>query len=75
MILYIQYKESDFSAVDVSNAEQVEKWSKRVIEKYGSPDLLICNAGVAAPKANLEDVSVDSLHKMIDVNVKGVIEN
>ena len=68
-----KYPSCDFSSVDISNAIQVEQWSRRIIEKYGSPDILINNAGVACDKVKIEDVSIDNLNAIIDVNVKGVM--
>ena len=56
-----KYEEHFFMAVDVSDAKQVEKWAKTVIEKYGSPQLLLLNAGVAADKVLIEDATIDVL--------------
>eukprot|EP01084_Bolivina_argentea_P246858 413046_1 len=68
-----KYANHSFIAVDVSDAEQVKKWSNLIITKYGSPQLLINNAGVAADKVLIENASIDVLNKIIDVNTKGVM--
>jgi len=36
----------DFQSVDVSNESEVADWSKKIIQRYGAPDLLINNASV-----------------------------
>ena len=68
-----KYSEHSFMSVDVSDAKQVQKWAEIVINKYGSPTLLLLNAGVAADKTLIENASIDVLNKIIDVNVKGVM--
>eukprot|EP00486_Rosalina_sp_Unknown_P003642 CAMPEP_0201572962 /NCGR_PEP_ID=MMETSP0190_2-20130828/16543_1 /ASSEMBLY_ACC=CAM_ASM_000263 /TAXON_ID=37353 /ORGANISM="Rosalina sp." /LENGTH=269 /DNA_ID=CAMNT_0047999365 /DNA_START=32 /DNA_END=841 /DNA_ORIENTATION=- len=71
--LQTKYPSCSFSPIDVTNAKEVESWSKTVIDKYGSPDILINNAGVACDKAPIEDVSIKNLDLIIDVNIKGVM--
>lgn len=66
-----KYEEHYFESIDVSNAKQVENWAKTIIDKYGSPQLLLLNAGVAADKVLIEDATIDVLDIIIDVNTKG----
>ena len=68
-----KYKEHSFTAVDVSDANQVQKWSTTIINTFGSPQLLLCNAGVAADKALIEEAPNEVLNSIIDVNIKGVM--
>merc|ERR1712154_16541 len=51
----------------------VEKWAQRVLSKYGAPQLLLLNAGVAADKVLIEDASIDVINRIMDVNSKGVM--
>eukprot|EP01083_Nonionella_stella_P003739 10744_1 len=68
-----QYKQHDFSVVDMSDASQVSEWSQRILSNYGSPALLLCNAGVGANADFIENVSIKDIDAIINVNVKGVI--
>ena len=68
-----KYEQHCFMKVDVSDAKQVEKWARTIISKYGSPQLLLINAGVAADKVLIEDATIDVLDSIIDVNTKGVM--
>ncbi len=69
--LDIKYETHSFMVVDVSDPDQVEKWAAIIIQKYGSPQLLINNAGVAADKVLIENATIDVLDKIINVNTKG----
>merc|ERR1712154_624757 len=68
-----KYKEHSFMAVDVSDADQVQKWSTTIIDAFGAPQLLLCNAGVAADKVLIEDAANEVMDSIIDVNIKGVM--
>ena len=68
-----KFEAHSFMCVDVSDAHQVQKWAQFIISKYGAPELLINNAGVAADKVLIEDASNEVIDKIIDVNVKGVM--
>jgi NAD(P)-dependent dehydrogenase (short-subunit alcohol dehydrogenase family) len=61
-----------FSAVDVSNAEQVQTWAEAMLAKHGPPTLLLNNAAVINPNAPLWEVPQEEFDRLIDVNVKGV---
>jgi NAD(P)-dependent dehydrogenase (short-subunit alcohol dehydrogenase family) len=60
-----------FAAVDVSDAEQVETWSKQLQLNY-SPSLVINNAGVINQPAPLWEVPVEEFQQLLDVNITGV---
>lgn len=55
---------------DVSKEEDVLEVVKTVVEKFGSLDLLINNAGIQFEKPSHE-VSADDLEKVLSVNLKG----
>jgi NAD(P)-dependent dehydrogenase (short-subunit alcohol dehydrogenase family) len=64
-----------FATVDVSDAAAVEVWAKDVLAKFGPPDLLINNAAVMNPIAPLWQISAGDFDRVIDVNVKGVVNS
>lgn len=60
-------------AVDVTDADAVEHFGRRVAEKFGAIDLWINNAGVLEPIRPVRGVSADELRHHLDVNVVGVL--
>ena len=67
------YKENtDFQVVDISDHEQVRFWAKDVLNKFGSPDYLLNNAGIINKNASLWDVSEQEFSDVIDTNIKGI---
>jgi NAD(P)-dependent dehydrogenase (short-subunit alcohol dehydrogenase family) len=62
-----------FAAVDVTDAPAVEAWAKDVLAELGPPDLLINNAAVMNPLAPLWAIPAADFDRVIDVNVKGVV--
>lgn len=61
----------NFTAVDVSDEQQVQAWAKRLAD-YSPPDLLINNAAVINNPAPLWQVPSEEFSNLIDVNIKGV---
>lgn len=61
-----------FSAFDVRNASEVNRWANNVVRHVGPPDLLINNAALMNTPAPLWEVPQDEFDNVIDVNVKGV---
>ena len=57
--------------VDVSQEEQVIKMMKTAIEKFGSIEILVNNAGAASLSPSV-DMSLEEWKKVIDVNLTGV---
>ncbi|WP_414565120.1 MULTISPECIES: SDR family oxidoreductase [unclassified Anabaena] len=64
---------NDFTAVDVANEQQVEKWAKHVLNKYQPPDILINNAAIVNYPAPLWQVPSNEFSELIDINIKGVV--
>lgn len=58
--------------VDVSSKRDVEKVMQLIKEEVGEIDLLINNAGVGVFDLT-ENLSEESIHQMIDINLKGTI--
>lgn len=58
--------------LDVVYFDRTNDTAKLIIEKFGSLDVLINNAGVTEFKPILE-TSIDEFNEIIDVNLKGVV--
>jgi NAD(P)-dependent dehydrogenase (short-subunit alcohol dehydrogenase family) len=61
-----------FAVVDVSRDSEVRAWAKSVVAG-GPPDLLINNAGLINRNAPLWEVPEEEFSRVIDVNIKGVV--
>jgi NAD(P)-dependent dehydrogenase (short-subunit alcohol dehydrogenase family) len=58
--------------VDVSQAWQVEEFSQRVFREWGSPDIVVNNAGVALA-GRMEDTSLEDWQWIMGINLWGVV--
>jgi len=61
-----------FDVVDVSDAKQVSAWSLRLINEWGTPNLLINGAAIINENALLWETSIDAFSEIVDINIKGV---
>jgi NAD(P)-dependent dehydrogenase (short-subunit alcohol dehydrogenase family) len=61
-----------FEVVDVSDHQQVGKWTTSILEEFGPPDILINSAAVINKNAPLWQVSPDEFSRVVDINIKGV---
>jgi len=61
-----------FAVVDVVDEESVQAWAAEVLA-IATPDLLINNAGVINQLAPVWEVPAEEFNRVIDVNVKGVV--
>jgi NAD(P)-dependent dehydrogenase (short-subunit alcohol dehydrogenase family) len=59
------------SLADVADVGQVGSMFEYLSEKYGRLDILINNAGIAGPVANLEDISPEDWDRTIAVDLNG----
>jgi NAD(P)-dependent dehydrogenase (short-subunit alcohol dehydrogenase family) len=64
-----------FAAIDVTDAVRLDTWAKEVIAQLGPPDLLINNAAVMNQVAPLWAIPATDFDRVIDVNVKGVVNS
>jgi len=62
-----------FDVVDVLSDGGVAVWAEALAAGPGVPDLLINNAGVINRRAPLWELSAEAFDRVIDVNVKGVV--
>jgi NAD(P)-dependent dehydrogenase (short-subunit alcohol dehydrogenase family) len=63
----------DFTTLDVTHDQAVQAWAARVLAEHGPPDLLINNAASINANAPLWKVPVAEFDRVIDVNIKGVV--
>ncbi len=62
-----------FEVVDVADDVVVGGWAKTVLKAYGPPDLILNNAALINRNARLWDVPADEVSRVVDVNIKGVV--
>ena len=62
-----------FDPLDVTDDAAVERWAAAVLESVGVPDLLLNNAALMNRPAPLWQVPREEFDRMVDVNVKGVV--
>lgn len=56
---------------DVSNEASVTTLFATVAEKFGRLDFLFNNAGIGAPPVEVDELSLDDWHAVVDVNLHG----
>lgn len=61
-----------FEAVDVSEPDQVYGWANNCLERQGAVDLIVNNAAIINPNANMWEVDDQQWSELININVKGV---
>ena len=57
---------------DVSNPAQVDQVFSDLRDRGEGLDILINNAGIAGPTANIEDVQIEDWNRCIDVDLNGL---
>ncbi len=62
-----------FARVDVTDAAAVEAWAGEVLAAGEAPDFLLNNAGVINRQAPLWELSEEEFSRVIDINIKGVV--
>ena len=61
-----------FEGVDVSKPDQVYTWANNCLGRQGPVDLIVNNAAIINPNANMWEVDDQQWSELIDINVKGV---
>ena len=62
----------DFFHVDVSSSNSMKKLSEYVLDKYGTVDIMVNNAGITHLPKPLEEVTEEEFDKVFKVNSKSV---
>jgi NAD(P)-dependent dehydrogenase (short-subunit alcohol dehydrogenase family) len=65
-------KPHHFTAVDVSDEQQVQAWANQLLSEDSPPDILINNAAIINDLAPLWEVPSEDFSQLIDINIKGV---
>ena len=60
------------AAVDVTDADAVQRAADAVAGELGSIDILVANAGIAGPNQKLWEYPIDAWKQVVDVNLAGV---
>lgn len=63
----------EFRAVDVADDGAVQRWAAGVLDRLGAPDLLLNNAALINRNAPLWRVPADEFARVLDVNIRGVV--
>ena len=63
-------KKADFSIVDVSNEQAMEKWCNRITNEIGIPRILIANAAVLRA-GTVPKLTANDFDQLFNINVKG----
>ena len=61
-----------FQVVDVSKPSEVYTWAKNCLERQVKIDLVINNAAIINPSANMWEVEDQQWSDLVDINIKGV---
>ena len=64
--------EAIYKKVDVTQSEEVNRFVEFIVGGFGTVDVFINNAGVM-PLSMINTYKIEEWHKMIDVNIKGVL--
>lgn len=57
---------------DVSNASSIDDAATKILYDFGRTDILVNNAGISHPSGSILDIDLDFLHKVTDIDWKGV---
>jgi NAD(P)-dependent dehydrogenase (short-subunit alcohol dehydrogenase family) len=63
----------NFRVVDVASEDEVKAWAERLLRSQVAPDLLLNNAALINKNAPLWKISGAEFSRVIDVNLKGVV--
>jgi NAD(P)-dependent dehydrogenase (short-subunit alcohol dehydrogenase family) len=57
------------SVVDVGDADAVDRWCRDALDDLGGIDVLVNNAGIAGPTADVEDVELDQWRQCLAIGL------
>ena len=65
-------KNNDFQIVDVSKHENVSYWARDIVDRFGTPNFILNNAGIINKNKELWNIPEKEFSEVMDVNVKGM---
>jgi NAD(P)-dependent dehydrogenase (short-subunit alcohol dehydrogenase family) len=57
------------SVVDLSDADAIDRWCQEAIDDLGGVDVLVNNAGIAGPTADVEDISLEQWRQCVAIDL------
>ncbi|MEI4803741.1 SDR family NAD(P)-dependent oxidoreductase [Bacillus sp. FJAT-51639] len=63
----------DFQSVDISDNQAVSAWGAHILQRYGTPDLLINNASIVNKNADLWTIYSEEFANVMNINVNGAV--
>ena len=57
------------SVVDLSDPESIDSWCRAAVDDLGGVDVLVNNAGIAGPTADLEEISLEDWRQCIAIDL------
>jgi NAD(P)-dependent dehydrogenase (short-subunit alcohol dehydrogenase family) len=64
-------RRADWMQADVSNAGDVTRAFERTVESFGTVNILVNNAAIAGPTAEINDVGLDAWNEVLAINLTG----
>lgn len=61
-----------YKRLDVTDTNDVKEFARYAVEQFGTLDVFVNNAGLM-PLSMINSYKVDEWHRMVDVNIKGVL--
>ena len=65
--------QAEVLALDVSNADAVDKAAQQILARHDRIDLLVNSAGINVPKRSWADLEVEGWDKLVEINLNGVL--
>ena len=65
-------KNNDFQIVDVSKHENVSYWARDIIDRFGTPNFILNNAGIINKNKELWNIHEKEFSEVMNINVKGM---
>ncbi|MEI8337917.1 MAG: SDR family oxidoreductase [bacterium] len=62
-----------YTGCDITDKEKVFNEVKNIVEKFGTIDIFVNNAGIWFPHSSVEEQTKENIQKMLEVNLFGTI--
>ncbi len=57
------------TVVDLADADAIDRWCREAIDDLGGVDVLVNNAGIAGPTADVEDISLEQWRQCVAIDL------